>query len=102
MTATIETEPTYIGNHERGIWLHNQARFRFGKYKGFRVRDVWEADVQYLRWLTGQDWFVEKQQTLVTLDEPEPLPPPRASRDVTILDGGCALIRPSMWAAAAR
>ena len=33
MTATIETEPTYIGNHERGIWLHNQARFRFGKYK---------------------------------------------------------------------
>jgi uncharacterized protein (DUF3820 family) len=97
MTAT-ETEPTYIGSRKRGICLHNQARFRFGKYKGFRVRDVWEADIQYLRWLGNQDWFVEKQQTLVTLDELESLPTlPRTSRDVTVLDGGCALIRPSAW-----
>ena len=78
MAATV-TEPTYLSNHERGICLHGQARFRFGKYKGFRVRDVWEADTQYLRWLTGQDWFVEKQQTLVTLDEP-PFRGPRARR----------------------
>jgi hypothetical protein len=99
MTATI-TEPTHIGNHERGICLHNQARFRFGKYKGFRVRDVWEADIQYLRWLGSQDWFVEKQQTLVTLDGPESLPPPpRTTHDISILAGGCVLIRPSVWAA---
>jgi uncharacterized protein (DUF3820 family) len=97
MTATIE--PTHLVNQQNGIWLDKQARFRFGKYKGFRVRDVWEANPQYLNWLARQDWFIEKQQTLVTLDEPEPLPPPRTSHDITILDGGCALIRPSSWAA---
>jgi hypothetical protein len=91
------TEPTHIGNHERGICLHNQARFRFGKFKGFRVVAVWEAAPQYLNWLARQDWFIERQQTLVTLDEPEPLPPPRTSRDVDILNGGCRLIRPAAW-----
>jgi hypothetical protein len=35
---------------------------------------------------------------LATLDQPESLPPPlRTSRDITILAGGCALIRPSAW-----
>jgi uncharacterized protein (DUF3820 family) len=99
MTAAI-TEPTYLSNCERGICLHSQARFRFGKYKGRMVHEVWQCDAQYLRWLGNQDWFVEKQQTLVTLDEPEPLPQPaRTSRDVTILESGCALIRPRAWAA---
>jgi hypothetical protein len=97
MTATIE--PTHLVNQQNGIWLDKQARFRFGKYENFRVRDVWEAAPQYLNWLARQDWFIEKQQTLVTLDEPEPIPPPRTSRDVTVLAGGCELIRPSVWSA---
>ena|ERR1700722_550453 len=96
MTAAI-TEPTYLSAYELGICLHSQARFRFGKYKGRTVHEVWQCDAQYLRWLGNQDWFVEKQQILVTLDKPEPLPPPRTSRDVSILDGGCALIRPNVW-----
>jgi hypothetical protein len=41
MTATIE--PTHLVNQQNGIWLDKQARFRFGKYKGFRVRDVCKA-----------------------------------------------------------
>jgi hypothetical protein len=100
MTATVEKEPTHLINHERGICLHKQARFRFGKYKNFRVRDVWEAAPEYLNWLAGQEWFIEKHQTMVTLDdEPESLPPAPASREVSILAGGCALIRPAAWGA---
>jgi uncharacterized protein (DUF3820 family) len=49
MTATIE--PTHLVNQQNGIWLDKQARFRFGKYKGFRVRDVCKAAPQYLNWL---------------------------------------------------
>jgi hypothetical protein len=67
MTATIE--PTHLVNQQNGIWLDKQARFRFGKYKGFRVRDVCLAR-----------------------------PPQRTSR-VVILAGGCALIRPRAWVA---
>jgi hypothetical protein len=35
------------------------------------------------------------------LSQPENPPPPRASRDVTVLAGGCAVIRPAVWAARA-
>ncbi len=90
MTATIE--PTHLVNQQNGIWLDKQARFRFGKYKNFRVRDVWEADPKYLNWLAGQDWFVEKHPQLVTLDESEPLPPARRAFSVA---GN--VIRPTAW-----
>ena len=95
MSATIEenNEPTHLGDRQSGICMHMQARFRFGKYKNFRVRDVWEADKQYVRWLGRQDWFIEKHPTLVTLDEPESPRTPRATREVKTLDGGCRLIR---------
>jgi hypothetical protein len=38
--------------------------FTFGKYKGRSLSEVMARDPQYLQWLTGQAWFVNKYESL--------------------------------------
>lgn len=35
------------------------TKFRFGKYKGKYVEDIWESDRGYIDWLAQQDWLKE-------------------------------------------
>ncbi|MDF0708556.1 hypothetical protein [Flagellimonas okinawensis] len=35
------------------------TKFRFGKYKGQYVEDIWESDREYINWLSDQEWLAE-------------------------------------------
>ena len=35
------------------------TKFRFGKYKGQYVEDIWENDREYINWLSDQEWLAE-------------------------------------------
>jgi hypothetical protein len=91
-----------------------EKTLRFGKYRNWTMKDVYVADIDYAWWLANLPWFRENHKRLVravrpraqkaapdrVLSQPESLPrAPRASREVTILAGGCRLIRPAAWGA---
>ena len=35
------------------------TKFRFGKYRGEFVEDIWETDREYIKWLSRQDWLAK-------------------------------------------
>lgn len=35
------------------------TKFRFGKYKGKFIEDIWESDKNYIKWLSRQEWLAE-------------------------------------------
>lgn len=36
-----------------------RTKFRFGKYRGEFVEDIWESDREYINWLAQQKWLAE-------------------------------------------
>ncbi len=45
--------------------MGDNAVIPFGKYKGKTVEQISQQDPQYLQWLKGQSWFIEKYQQLI-------------------------------------
>ena len=47
--------------------LKKDRKLSFGKYRGYTVRELalTQKGKDYLSWLLGQGWFVEKNKTLV-------------------------------------
>jgi uncharacterized protein (DUF3820 family) len=41
---------------------NDATKFRFGKYKGKYVEDVWESDREYIDWLSNQGWLSQYEE----------------------------------------
>jgi len=51
-------------SHPRFKYGCETAIIRFGKYKGKKLLDIFKEDESYLRWISEQDWYRDKDIAL--------------------------------------